>query len=136
MNIFTYGSLMFEEVWSRLISNTYDRQPASLSGYACKVVSGQHYPAIYQDPKSTAISGVVYFDLHPSDVATLDRFEGDYYQRITERLTLPGDITITADVYVLRDTYRHIVSNNDWDADIFKDRMHHFIDDYFGFSKV
>ena len=136
MNIFTYGSLMFEEVWTRLITNSYNRQRASLSGYARKVVSGQHYPAIYQDPQSTTIEGVVYFDLHPSDVATLDRFEGDYYRRVTEQLILPGDKTIDADVYVLRDTYRHIVSESDWDADMFRNRMHHFIDDYFGFSKV
>jgi gamma-glutamylcyclotransferase (GGCT)/AIG2-like uncharacterized protein YtfP len=135
MNIFTYGTLMFAEIWSRLIPNKYRQQPAFLSGYVRKVVKAQQYPAIYRAQQHTTITGILYFALQQTDIATLDRFEGTCYERLTERVLLDSGEPVEAAVYVLRDSCHHIVSNTNWDAALFKDQIDRFINEYCGFKK-
>src|SRR5271155_1290355 len=74
-HLFTYGSLMFAEVWSRVVHGIYRQMPARAEG-------------------------VVYFDVSPADVASLDVFEGEQYQRQVIHVRVTGGDAIAVHAYV------------------------------------
>ncbi|MBP9612525.1 MAG: gamma-glutamylcyclotransferase, partial [Sulfurospirillum sp.] len=76
-HIFTYGSLMFEEVWNSLVLGQYTSAPAFLEGYARRCVKNEEYPVVFEANES--VNGILYYDVEPYDVERLDAFEGEYY---------------------------------------------------------
>jgi len=132
---FTYGTLMFKEVWSLVVRGDYQSQPATLSGFVRKSVKGAEYPVIYPAPGESSLQGIVYFDVTATDIVLLDAFEGDYYDRQQQQVALPDRRIIEAEVYVLQDHYHHIATANDWDPDDFRQEgMKKFIRSYVGFT--
>jgi gamma-glutamylcyclotransferase (GGCT)/AIG2-like uncharacterized protein YtfP len=127
-HIFTYGSLMFEPVWNRLVKGTYTSAPALLEGYARRCVKGEEYPVVFEANES--VHGMVYYDVEPYDVALLDTFEGDYY----ERKTILLHNCIDADVYVLKKEYFDIIDDKPWSVEAFeKEGIKRFCESYKGF---
>lgn len=53
-HLFTYGSLMFENVWRRVVSGRYRSTPATLHGYRRQRVRGEDYPALEALPQDEA----------------------------------------------------------------------------------
>ena len=135
-NIFTYGSLMFDEVWSRVIVGGYDKSTSTLKGFTRKAVIKEEYPVIFKTGQTDTVEGVIYYNVSIEDVRRLDAFEGEYYDRQhVKAQTLKAD-TIDVHVYVLKDAYRHIASQEDWDPEYFKEKgMNYFISEYSGFYK-
>lgn len=119
-HVFTYGSLMFDQVWSRVVQGRYQSRQASLSGYRRCGVKHEHYPVIYRDSEASEIVGVVYLDVNSEDLLRLDRFEGGYYVRIPLKIRAAGDLKLLAETYVLKDQYRHIASAEQWDPEVFE----------------
>jgi gamma-glutamylcyclotransferase (GGCT)/AIG2-like uncharacterized protein YtfP len=105
-NLFTYGSLMFEPVWRRLVARPRASMRAELPGFRRERVTGQTYPGIVPDPRAR-ISGRVYFGIEPEDLIRLDRFEGEAYLRtsVTVWIVTPQarKVPIEAQTYVFRD---------------------------------
>jgi gamma-glutamylcyclotransferase (GGCT)/AIG2-like uncharacterized protein YtfP len=99
MHIFTYGSLMFPQVWQRVVRGVYHTVPADLGDYARRAIDGVNYPAIVPQ-QGEKVVGVVYLDVTLQDVAALDAFEGDEYRRDTVRVTLAGGDEVDAGTYV------------------------------------
>lgn len=107
-HVFTYGSLMFAPVWQRVVRGRYRRAAAGLAGYERHRVRDESYPALLAATSAAEpVSGVVYLDVSRDDLAALDRFEGDDYQRITVLVTLAaGDraaglpATLPAEAYL------------------------------------
>lgn len=131
MNLFTYGSLMFDAVWSRVVSQGYESTHASLSGYARKCIKEESYPVVLKSKKHTATEGILYFNITPQDLALVDEFEGDYYLRETVRVRLADGSSLPAETYVLKDEFRHLASDRDWDAAHFAgSAIHHFLERY------
>ncbi|CAN5183957.1 hypothetical protein BH11PSE11_BH11PSE11_19410 [soil metagenome] len=98
-NVFTYGSLMFPQVWERVVSGSYRSAAATLAGHARLAIVGETYPGmIARDGGSTR--GVVYFDVHERDVAVLDAFEGGDYRRVSVGLQLEDGELAAADTYL------------------------------------
>lgn len=81
IHIFTYGSLMFPQVWQRVVSGTYVAQPATLHDYQRFAVRNDTYPGIVAS-RGSCVEGLIYRDVSTSDVSELDHFEGDAYRRI------------------------------------------------------
>ncbi|MCX5753855.1 MAG: gamma-glutamylcyclotransferase, partial [Candidatus Krumholzibacteria bacterium] len=52
MNLFTYGSLMFDEVWSRLVRGDYLQRPGRLHGFTRRQVCDDVYPVIFKSCES------------------------------------------------------------------------------------
>lgn len=50
INIFTYGSLMFDSVMDALVTEKYSSKKGVLKGYRRRKLIGQRYPGI--DPQS------------------------------------------------------------------------------------
>ena len=52
-HVFTYGSLMFDRVWSRVVCGTYPAAAATLSGFRRQRVLDQDYPSLQRIDGST-----------------------------------------------------------------------------------
>jgi len=135
INIFTYGSLMFDRVWSLVVDGTYRKTEAVLTGFDRKGIKGEVYPAIYPSSTHSRVRGIVYKDITEADLGKLDIFEGEYYFRKSEKVITKDNGIIPAEIYVLKEEYYTLISNLDWNAANFKKiDIHHFLADYTGFS--
>jgi gamma-glutamylcyclotransferase (GGCT)/AIG2-like uncharacterized protein YtfP len=128
-NIFTYGSLMFPEVWDRVVRGRYRSAPAIVTGYARFAITAETYPGMVPAAGET-VRGVVYFDVTPQDIALLDAFEGSDYRRDMLLATLDSGGTAPADGYIYLHATR--LANAAWDPESFQ--MQRFLDTYCGLS--
>lgn len=135
-SVFTYGSLMFEPVWSRVVAGSYERYEAILQGYDRKAVRGEIYPVLIPSSMLSQVQGIVYCDVSSADLARLDHFEGQYYFRKTEQISLEGKKTFHAEIYVLKEEYYNIISHKEWDPVHFcTTGIHFFLQNYIGTDK-
>lgn len=140
-HVFTYGSLMFEKVWSRVVSGNYAAAAASLPGFRRQRVRGQDYPSLEQvdcsEPGRTqaAVDGVLYLDVDGADIAALDEFEGADYRRIQVPVILRQRPGAGPAARLLANTYLFIardkIEPGPWDPRLFeRERMKRFLRDY------
>jgi gamma-glutamylcyclotransferase (GGCT)/AIG2-like uncharacterized protein YtfP len=115
LNVFTYGSLMFDPVWSEVVSGSYDQFEAILQGYDRKSVRDEDYPVIVPSTPESQVLGIVYRDVSVTDLARLNQFEGEYYFRKTVEVTTLDMMRLPAEVYVLKEEYFSIISYHEWD---------------------
>jgi len=131
-HLFTYGSLMFEDVWNRLVKGNYLSQKAILHGYARRSVKGDEYPVIFQ--ANELVEGVVYYDISEEDMITLDIFEGEYYERKEVELLIKNE-PVLASVYVLKAQYFDIIDPKPWSEALFAtEGIKRFLSNYKGFA--
>lgn len=134
-HVFTYGSLMFEPVWSRVVHGGYASRPATLRGFQRLAVKGEEYPVAVPASPHSGISGVLYLDVQAGDIARLDAFEGEYYVRQKQPVTTETGEILTAGVYILKNRYRQIAANSAWDAEAFAAHgIQRFLARYRGFG--
>lgn len=98
-HVFTYGSLMFPEVWQRVVRGRYRGARARLDGYARFAITGETYPGMVAAP-GASVEGVLYFDVTPADIAALDAFEGKEYRRDVVRVALESGESVEAGTYI------------------------------------
>ena len=136
VNLFVYGSLMFDEVWSQLVCGDYLKLPARLHGFMRRRVVGDVYPVIVRSHRGDWVDGIVYFGVGPEDMTRLDLFEADPYDRQTHLVLVEGREKRRADVYVLKDDYRYMVHDSEWDPQWFEQEgLPLFIRRYRGFQR-
>jgi gamma-glutamylcyclotransferase (GGCT)/AIG2-like uncharacterized protein YtfP len=135
--LFTYGTLMFAPIWCQVVGEVYETAPATLHGYVRRAVVGQHYPVVLPANRHNCVEGIVYFGVSNDNLAVLDEFEGIYYRRTSERVELSDSSMIAAFVYVLKDRYRSIAADHEWDPKQFIEfGMKPFLEQYSGFSSI
>jgi len=135
-HLFTYGSLMFPQVWERIVSERCDSAPATLAGYSRRAIVGEPYPGIVA-AETERVAGVVYFDLSPEALERLDAFEGEWYRRTAETLILEDGATVEAEVYVMRDAFFHLLTETPWSVEQFADSgLERFAAEYAGFAAI
>jgi gamma-glutamylcyclotransferase (GGCT)/AIG2-like uncharacterized protein YtfP len=124
-NVFTYGSLMFDEVWTRVVKGRYRSIAATLADHARFAVADQDYPGMIP-LGGGRVEGVLHLDVDEADLARLDRFEGDDYLRLSVSLACADGATRAGEtyVYLLRDR----LLESSWDPGAFA--MAHFIATY------
>lgn len=122
MHFFTYGSLMFPEVWHRVAGATFATRPASLDGFAAWRVRGETYPGLAPAPGETT-HGVLHLAVTPQAAARLDVFEGPFYERLSVEACLDDGTAVPAFAYVVVPAHRHELEPVRWDADTFR-RLH------------
>jgi gamma-glutamylcyclotransferase (GGCT)/AIG2-like uncharacterized protein YtfP len=125
LNIFTYGSLMFPEIWQRVVRGTYRAVPATVEGFVRYALSDDTYPGMIAQADAT-VEGVLYLDVDAQDVAALDAFEGVEYQRVDIAVTLNSGESLIAGTYIFTATHR--LSALPWEPDAFQ--MARFIGSY------
>jgi len=136
-HVFSYGSLMFDEVWSRVVRGRYARVRGRIRGYVRRCVRGASYPGLVPGSADKTLCGVVYRNVSPGDIGRLDEFEGEYYeQRFAECRGDDGTV-FTVLVYVFKAKYRGLLEDREWDPTWFvREGMRAFLADYAGFSIV
>ena len=123
-HVFTYGSLMFPEVWSLVVAGVHRRVDARLDDHARFSIDGQTYPGTVF-VAGAHVDGVLHLDVDEADVERLDRFEGDDYRRMSVDVeTATGPMRAETYVYLLH----HRLSASSWEPDAFA--MEHFIATY------
>jgi gamma-glutamylcyclotransferase (GGCT)/AIG2-like uncharacterized protein YtfP len=97
--VFTYGSLMFPEVWERVVRGRYFFQPAVAQGFQRYCVMQETYPGMIAI-SGQSVEGVLYFDVDSDDLKALDAFEGSDYVRENVNVRLPDGSVLTAATYL------------------------------------
>jgi len=122
MNVFTYGSLMFADVWSRVAGQSCPSRIATLHHFAAWKVRGESYPGLAPAPGQST-TGLLYLDVSADAAARLDAFEGPFYQRTPVTVRLADGTAIEAETYIVTPAHRHELEPATWDAEEF--RQHH-----------
>ncbi|NKB82127.1 MAG: gamma-glutamylcyclotransferase [Nitrospirales bacterium] len=132
--IFVYGTLMWEEVWSRIVRGTYQKVPAQLRGYQRLKIKEQAYPGLVKG--DGAVWGCVWLDVDTDDVARLDAFEEKYYLRVEEEVHDGKGQAIQAEVYVIQEAYTAVLDDQEWDPEQFEAHgLKMFTQNYWGFHQ-
>jgi gamma-glutamylcyclotransferase (GGCT)/AIG2-like uncharacterized protein YtfP len=124
-NVFTYGSLMFDEVWRNVVAGHYRSEAATLHDYRRFAVPGVTYPGIVA-MAGERIAGRLYLEVGPDDMARLDAFEGAEYRRDALPVALASGATVNAWTYVWLDHGR--LSDAPWLSEAF--RLREFLETY------
>ena len=135
MHLFTYGSLMFPEVWSMVVRGDYQSQPARLYGYQRLRINSESYPGAVAATTSDFIDGQLYMKIAPEDMERLDLFEGDDYEKVQAPLSLSeeGDV-VMAQVYLYKHSER--LDTQAWDVEWFaREGIKQFMAEYGGFNR-
>jgi gamma-glutamylcyclotransferase (GGCT)/AIG2-like uncharacterized protein YtfP len=123
--LFTYGSLMFPEVWEKVVAGRYAYSPAVVHDHARYAVRNATYPGMVAQPEAR-VEGVAYFDVSEPDIAALDAFEGDTYRRIHVPATLPSGEKVEVETYLF--LHRAALSEQAWEPAAFQTQR--FLDAY------
>lgn len=134
-DIFTYGSLMCEDIMLRVAACRLTATPASLSGYLRSRLHGLDYPAIFP-AQGGEVNGILYLDLNPQALQRLDIFEGEMYRRKELIVTSAGK-PLPAMAYVLKNPYHHLLSGKEWHlAEFLQGGKARFEAAYLGFASL
>jgi len=98
-NVFTYGSLMFPQVWQCVVAGAYRSLSAAANGHARFAIAGETYPGMVAQT-GAMVEGVLYFDVNPDDLAALDRFEGEDYRRAIIEVVLADGRQVSCATYI------------------------------------
>ena len=88
-NVFTYGSLMYPEVFGPVTLASPRCHRTRLDGWSRHAIRGRSYPGAVP-AIGASIEGVLWMELDEDAMQRLDQFEGDEYARERVVVTLPG----------------------------------------------
>jgi gamma-glutamylcyclotransferase (GGCT)/AIG2-like uncharacterized protein YtfP len=135
MNIFLYGSLMYEAVWSRVVKGRYAVHYARLTGWRRLSIKGEDYPAAL--PGNGIIEGIVRVGISEADLVRLDRFEGDEYTRVLCTPETQAIAKLEAFIYQFNDVSDHRLLTSEWNQTEFeKNGLNRFLARYSGFNNI
>lgn len=122
MNVFTYGSLMFDEVWRAVVARTGPSVPGQLIGYEAWKIAGQTFPGLTPAP-GRQVNGRIWQGITETELARLDGFESGIYDRQMIPVQAKDGTTLPCWVYVVRPDSRTLLLPEPWDCDEFA-RLH------------
>jgi gamma-glutamylcyclotransferase (GGCT)/AIG2-like uncharacterized protein YtfP len=138
MHVFTYGTLMFPDVWRAVVGKEFETVAATAARFEIYYVRDAVYPGIIAAADGS-VSGLVYLDVDTESIARLDAFEGNDYCRRQIEVTHSDDgQQLLADAYVIPPANRHLLTNEPWTAKKFAARggLARFVARYAGFERL
>lgn len=135
-NLFTYGSLMCDNIMCQVSGEKPKHQKAFLNDFFCSQIHGETYPGIclYSGHR---VEGVLYYDVSQSALARLDSFEGEYYKRKEITAHCPPHKEIPAAAYVIKPQYTHLLTGKTWHYEEFlRHGKKNFEANYVGFNRI
>lgn len=138
MNIFTYGSLMFPEVWAPVVGRSFETVAATAFGFQIFRVRDASFPGITAGDSGCSVSGLVYLDVDARSAERLDRFEDDFYERKSITVDCADGQQRIAEAYVVPATKLDVLTSEPWTEDWFitSGGLQDFIDRFAGFGRV
>jgi gamma-glutamylcyclotransferase (GGCT)/AIG2-like uncharacterized protein YtfP len=125
MHVFTYGSLMFPEIWQRVVRGNYLSATATLADHARYALADDTYPGMVPQPQAS-VEGVLYYNVDEQDIAALDVFEGSEYRRQNVNVVIESGDLMIACTYIFLAGQR--LSGIPWEPQAFQ--MSRFIGTY------
>ncbi len=88
--------------------------------------------------ETSLATGVVYLNVDSESIERLDRFEDDFYQRLTIGIDCVDGERRLADAYIVPSIQRHVLANELWERDWFltSGGLQKFIGGFAGFGRV
>lgn len=118
--LFSYGTLMFPEVWRRLAGRRHPSRPAVLADFRrCALRDGSYPGAVPHTGAAT--EGVLYESVSDDLLARLDRWEGPAYVRARVAVQAGGGLWPSY-AYILAPASRARAKERDWDPRLFQQR--------------
>lgn len=128
-NLFAYGTLMFPEVWDRVVGGRYRQAAATVRGVRVYRAAGKLYPVMMAGAAEDVARGIVIYDLSAEALAALDEYEASFYERVEVTAVLAdGSGEVSAQTYLLPASHRQLASGESWDAEAFQRNA---MEDYF-----
>jgi gamma-glutamylcyclotransferase (GGCT)/AIG2-like uncharacterized protein YtfP len=113
-DLFTYGSLMCEDIMTEVAGTRLRCTPANLSGYRRFLVKDEQYPGVVA-AEGGVVAGIVYHGLDAANRQRLDRFEGEMYNRMPVTVHYADGREAMVDCYLFRPEFSHRLSSTEWD---------------------
>jgi gamma-glutamylcyclotransferase (GGCT)/AIG2-like uncharacterized protein YtfP len=138
MHLFTYGTLMFPEVWQAVVGRSFAAVRGRADGYQIFRVRDVLYPGIIAGIATHSVRGVVYFDVDDESIARLDRFESDFYERRPMEVVCDDGECRDAHAYIVPTEHRDVLTAEPWNGNDFAARgdLARFIAGFAGFGRV
>ena len=134
MNVFTYGSLMYADVWREVVKADYENCAAHVRGFSRRCVKNETYPGVIKASTHVLLHGRLYFDVNSMDINRLDHFEGEYYRRESVVVVLGNGERVKASIYLFRDEFAHLLDERPWNEAWFEQHgLAKFLSAYRGF---
>ena len=111
--LFCYGTLQIPEVMKAVTGRKYPGINARLPGYAIYRVKDAEYPGVINAPDNET-SGVLYRGLSDEDLAVLDLFEGELYERRLLEVNSEDGKSYHAWVYVVSPKNKKYLTTETW----------------------
>jgi gamma-glutamylcyclotransferase (GGCT)/AIG2-like uncharacterized protein YtfP len=135
-SLFAYGTLVFEDILEMVVGRTLPSLPAHIHDHVRYRVEGEVYPALIEKPGGR-VDGRLYTGLDDHAIALLDRFEGDFYDRVEILAVTDDGISHRALTYRVRDEHAHRVTQELWAPSAFGEECRkRFLDRYQGFRRI
>jgi gamma-glutamylcyclotransferase (GGCT)/AIG2-like uncharacterized protein YtfP len=138
MHVFTYGTLIFPEVWQLVAGRPFAHVGGHVTGFTLYRVADAVFPGMLATTGADVVQGVVYFDVDEGAIARLDQFEDDFYRREMVAVHCDdGRICDTA-AYIVPPENRGVLTDEPWTRDEFVARgdLQHFIARFAGFGRL
>lgn len=137
MHVFTYGTLMFPQVWQSVVGRSFATVAGHAPGHAVFRVHDAVYPGIVATDDGHAM-GLVYLDVDENAIARLDRFENDFYVRQAIRVECVDGHQRLAECYVVPAERREVLSDEPWTGADFLARgdLERFVAGFAGFQRA
>lgn len=119
--MFTYGSLMFDEVWQAVVGRLGDSTPGRLAEHEAWRIAGQTFPGMTPAP-GHAVTGRIWRDVKPGELELLDAFESGIYERQRVTVETAGGHLCECWAYLVRREARGRLLNQAWDREEFRRR--------------
>jgi len=117
--LFTYGTLIIEEVMAQVTGRTFPCTDAVLHDYGRYRIRNEVYPGIVFR-KGSRVEGKLYFNIDDEALARLDAFEDDVYERIMVRAVAGDGTAYDAFTYRIKGDRTDVLTEEPWDADEFR----------------
>ena len=138
MHIFTYGTLMFPDVWRSVAGRAFETVAGTARGFSIFRVQNALFPGIIAAAVDDSVRGVVYLDVDDAAVTRLDRFEDDFYVRQTLSIACDDGRELSADAYVVPVNQRAMLTNEPWTREAFVESggLQQFVRRFAGFARL
>ncbi len=138
MHVFTYGTLMFPEVWQVVVGRQFVTMAGHAAGFRIVRVRNTLYPGISAAAPTDAVEGIIYLDVDTAALARLDSFEDDFYRRQPIVVACNNGRQLEAQAYVVPPERRDVLTTESWSGDGFVARgdLDRFLASFAGFERV
>jgi gamma-glutamylcyclotransferase (GGCT)/AIG2-like uncharacterized protein YtfP len=138
MHVFTYGTLMFPEIWQAVVGRSFETVEGNAAGFEVFRVRDAVFPGITAGTGGCSAAGVVYLDVDPVSMDRLDRFEGVFYERRVIAVDCVDGLRRMAEAYIVPAANRSGLMSEPWGRETFlaSGGLEQFVSRFAGFRRV